>query len=218
MKKLKELDYSITPEGDVFSHRSLRFLKNSKNNSGYYTCKLYKDGVVHYNLVHRLVAELYIPNPDNKPCVNHKDGDKENNSVSNLEWCTYSENNEHSKEIGLTPDTKKYPDEFVHLVFKLIMDGVRSKDICSTLGISKSVFRWIVYGGTYTHIKNEYDFENHPKKYQQITDDKVIKICKMLENGESYKDISSVTGVSTASIGKIKNRKIYRVFSESFNF
>ena len=51
--------------------------------------------------VHRVIAETFIPNPQNLPCVNHKDGNKLNNSVSNLEWCTHSENVLHSFENGL---------------------------------------------------------------------------------------------------------------------
>ena len=70
-------------------------------NTGYYSAALSKDGCTENYLVHRLVAEAFIPNPNNLPCVNHKDGDKTNNCVNNLEWCSYQENGLHAVSCGL---------------------------------------------------------------------------------------------------------------------
>lgn len=67
----------------------------------YLRIKLHKDGFSKGFYIHRLVALMFIPNPENKPCVNHKDGDKLNNHYTNLEWCTDAENNRHASLMGL---------------------------------------------------------------------------------------------------------------------
>ncbi|MBO7720014.1 NUMOD4 motif-containing HNH endonuclease [Candidatus Saccharibacteria bacterium] len=67
--------------------------------NGYRAVLLARFGEHKNALVHRLVAEAFIPNPQNKPCVNHIDGDKWNNAVDNLEWCTYAENIAHSIRV-----------------------------------------------------------------------------------------------------------------------
>jgi hypothetical protein len=67
---------------------------------GYLATDLYVNGVRHKKRVHRLVAEAFIPNPENKPEVNHRDGNKMNNEVANLEWVTKSENCWHAWENG----------------------------------------------------------------------------------------------------------------------
>lgn len=65
---------------------------------------LYKGVVGKSFQIHKLVASLFIPNPRNKPCINHKDGDKHNNNADNLEWCTHSENTQHAYDTNLMPD------------------------------------------------------------------------------------------------------------------
>lgn len=65
---------------------------------GYEYVNIWKDGKCKKGIVHRLVAQAFIPNPENKPCVNHKDFNRSNNSVENLEWVTYRENIRHRND------------------------------------------------------------------------------------------------------------------------
>lgn len=69
------------------------------HHTGYQYTLVYKDGKQHYLSIHRLVAEAFIPNPDNLSEVNHKDFDKENNYVTNLEWVTREQNMQHTSEL-----------------------------------------------------------------------------------------------------------------------
>lgn len=82
-------------------------LAQQRSRHGYYMVDLCTNGKRFNASVHRLVAEAFIPNPDNKPCVNHIDGDKANNCVDNLEWCTHSENQLHAYKNNLCPRHKK---------------------------------------------------------------------------------------------------------------
>lgn len=96
--------FSITDKGDVFSKRTKRFLKLRTCKNGYKTFTTRLNGRNSKSVclkVHRLVAMAYIPNTNNHPIINHKDGDKLNNCVSNLEWCTHSHNTIHAYENGL---------------------------------------------------------------------------------------------------------------------
>ena len=107
-----DYDYCINDSGDVIKVYEYRYrldnpivkvkpMKGGMYSNGYRFVALTKNGESHNYLIHRLVAGAFVPNPNNYPCVNHKDGNKLNNDASNLEWCTQAQNLRHAVSIGL---------------------------------------------------------------------------------------------------------------------
>ena len=93
-------NYYITDTGNAYSRFGrFRKLKPMKNRHGYLAVRVYKNNKQTYKLISRLVAEAFIPNPKNKPQVNHKNGVRIDNRVENLEWATCSENVRHSYHV-----------------------------------------------------------------------------------------------------------------------
>lgn len=84
--------YKVSTDGAVYSVARMKLLRAYKGKSNYYKVGLYRNGKVQYVRVHRLVAEAFIPNEQNKPQVDHIDGDTTNNNVDNLRWATPKEN------------------------------------------------------------------------------------------------------------------------------
>jgi hypothetical protein len=98
--KLIDGKYTLYEDGRVFSHKSDRFLK-SGGIKGYRAIFLKEGGKLRSYLLHRLLAKAFIPNPSDKPQVNHINGRKSDNRLENLEWVTSGENNLHALRTGL---------------------------------------------------------------------------------------------------------------------
>lgn len=94
-------NYEVSTHGRIRNKRLNIIMKTHSNRGGYEQLCLRENGGKHTCKVHRLVAETFIPNPDNLPQVNHIDGDKWNNNISNLEWCTQQQNLKHAVDNGL---------------------------------------------------------------------------------------------------------------------
>lgn len=147
--------YIVDIYGNVFSLLTMKRLKPSLDSNGYTRVNLSKDGKQTVIRIHRLVAEAFIPNPDNKPCINHKNGIKSDNGVGNLEWCTYSENNKHAYYIGLKAKGEN------HYLAKLSNKQVKEiREIRASTNISQSKLG-LIYGVSREHIR---DIVNHKRR------------------------------------------------------
>ncbi len=114
------------------------------NMTGYNKFSACKNGIKKNMLVHRLVAQTFIHNYDCKPCVNHIDGNKLNNHVSNLEWCTIKENNKHARDIGLNKSTDKQKQSAKDTFSKKVINIVTGE-----------IFESITIAGKMNNIKNK---------------------------------------------------------------
>lgn len=114
-----------------------KILKPHVNTKHYLDVDLCRNGVQKRHRIHRLVAEAFIPNPNNKPQVNHIDCDKNNNCVDNLEWCDNSENQIHAFKHGLNHRGKFGESPRAKSVLQYTIDGVFVKEWDSIIRIKK---------------------------------------------------------------------------------
>lgn len=160
---LKEIplytDYVIDENGNVFNKRKLdKPISSWIDNLGYRMVVLYKDKKRNYLRIHRLLAQAFIPNPDNLPQVNHIDGNKLHNSVSNLEWVTNAQNTKHAYDSHLYASTGRCRVVAIdkRTGSRLHFESIRS--MCEKLGINRKTVTSILRGEKMTN-SYKYQFE-----------------------------------------------------------
>lgn len=131
----------------------------SKNSQGYLSIHMGKNGETHRAYVHRLVAIVFIPTNNNAPQVNHKDGNKSNNHVGNLEWCSASENCTHAVKQrlyetakGERSGTAKLTEENVREIRRLAALGYMHKDIAINFPVGRKAITKIVNRQRWGHV------------------------------------------------------------------
>lgn len=136
--KIKDFeDYSITQTGEVINTRTGKARALDFNKSvGYFQVDLYKNNKRTKHYVHRLVAQAYIPNPLGLPEVNHKDSDRTNNHVSNLEWVSSSGNSIHAVQAGQRDHVARMSKEDIKKAYDLVMQGNSYKQVSEILNNS----------------------------------------------------------------------------------
>jgi len=155
--------YSVTCDGQLWSWKEYRFLNPNLDRRGYPRTALLLDTDKRRKMfrIHQLVARAFIPNPDNCREVNHKDGVKTNNHVSNLEWVTPAQNFQHAKETGLLK--RKYErfvatEEQAHAACKLLESGLPIRQVAKKLDMPYEGVRRLRVN-QHAHIFQQYDIQ-----------------------------------------------------------
>ncbi|MBQ9488273.1 MAG: NUMOD4 motif-containing HNH endonuclease [Selenomonadaceae bacterium] len=152
--------YQVSNLGRVksFYGKEPRILKPGEHWNGYLGVVLFKNDHRKTYSVHRLIAEAFIPNPENKSMVNHKDGNKQNNCLENLEWATRSENVLHAHKIGLVKNKrceKALTDEQVRYIRKNYKIGDRKfgqQALAKKFKVAPHVIQCVVTEKTYKNV------------------------------------------------------------------
>ena len=169
-------EYTININGDVYSYKGYktdkpRKLIPVKMDNGYYKVNLMINGKEKLYSIHRLVASAFIPNPENKPEVNHKNGDKSANFIYNLEWSTSKENIDHAVMTGLKTFKKgqdhpmaKINAGVVIQICEFLQSGKYNyTEISKITGVSYNVIKKIKNRYRWRDISCSYDFSNYNK-------------------------------------------------------
>lgn len=131
-------NYKVFQDGSIYSYYTDRFIKTQKNSNGYITVNLWNGESTKKFRVHRLVALTYIDNPENKSDVNHKNGDKSDNRVRNLEWNTRKENMQHSFNVLKNQTKTKLTKEQVIEIRKLSAEGYKQRALAKMFSVRVS--------------------------------------------------------------------------------
>lgn len=158
-----EFPYLIDKCGNIYSDYTKRLLTPVLGNNGYMKVTLRHNKKSYTPSIHRIVAEAFIPNPNNLPIVNHIDCDKTNNHVDNLEWCTQQYNTIHAYSNGRYRTA--LTEEQVVEICEKIVNGVNTSTLMKEYGVTKDVIKHIRKKQTWVRITSNYDFPEITYKY-----------------------------------------------------
>ena len=207
-------DYEVSNLGNVKSYWNdpPRILTPVPNKDGYLRVNLHIGGKSKFYYIHRLVAEAFIPNPEGKPQINHRNGIKTDNRIENLEWCTQSENNRHAYATGL----RVMPQGVRHYKAKLTNeqvvyirdnpDGLSRKALAEKFGVKEITISLIQLGKTY---KTAGGTAREPKRPRVPGDvrDEIRRLYKRGVYGCGARALAKRFGVNPMTILNIVNNE-----------
>tara|TARA_R110000851_G_scaffold212865_1_gene365601 strand:- start:311 stop:1024 length:714 start_codon:yes stop_codon:yes gene_type:complete len=215
----------VNIEGVIKSAHTGNILSNYIDKDGYVRCSVWcpQEKRAKGIFIHRAKAKVYIPNPENKPCINHKDLNRQNNELDNLEWCTVVENNLHGLlygdiVVGLSGEdnpNSTLSETEVHSVCSLLEVGISQVEIEGITGVKKSSIFDIKAKVKWLDISKSY---NIPAVKKKLNDNMVHLICTDLCLGLSNAEITDKYHLGRGNVSHIKNRKTFKHITELYDW
>jgi predicted DNA-binding protein YlxM (UPF0122 family) len=200
-------DYLINMDGEIYSNKSHKTIQPTPHKGGYLRVKLFcNDGKRKAFLLHRVVAETFLDNPDNYPEVNHKDGNKQNNNVSNLEWLTREQNMTHAFLNGLNSNAgerngkARLTESQVIEIYQMLLDGKLVQEIASKFDVRLALINKIKRKEIWRGVLKDLPCINKRKYRDKLTKQLVEQIKVMRNNGETCLEISKALDLSIGQV------------------
>lgn len=190
-----------------------KVLKQSIDKKGYCRVGVWIDGKIKTLKAHRVVATTFIPNPENKPQINHKNGIKTDNRVENLEWCTNKENSHHAVKMGLFKPSlvrgeqhghTKTTNEQILEIVKKVKSGAMLKDVANEYGLSRTTLTDIIKGKVWSHITK---IKSSKDLRKVLSKEDVLKIVAMRKSGMTARSIANHFKIGYTTVSDICNGK-----------
>lgn len=218
-------NYLVTTTGVIY-HKNGRRLSQYFNN-GYKRVSLVTNSGKRKDFaVHRIVGEVFIPNPEDKPFINHINGVKDDNRVENLEWCTPKENSQHAVKAGLMLRLENHPrtsltKEKVVEIYKRLLQGETSIRLSEEYNLTPSCVADISKRRSWKEYTRDLPDIGSLAVRSRISDENVHKICQGLVNKMTAKDIIKSLGdtnITVHQIYDIKRRRYCREISSQYTW
>lgn len=212
-KQTKYKNYLVSNDGLVYSKLNDCILAQQKER--YARVSIYDNGICITQLVHRLVAEAFIEKPDGREAVNHIDGNRLNNCVSNLEWCTPQENKTHAVANGLVANgerinTARLTEEQAKQALLLLSENVSSAEIGRLFNVTRATISKLKKGITWKHLSRDGLNMNTKAYAKKLRSEDVIEIKKLIKDGTCDRTIADIFNVAPGTINQIRHNKTWR--------
>lgn len=226
MGRIRSLDRTVIKSNGLRQDFCGKIMKQEVGRNGYLFIKFRKNGVKSCFTPHRLVAVHFIENPKSKPEVNHKDGNKWNNTAENLEWNTRGENMQHSYNIGLSHSGEKHwksklRKKDIPKIREMYLSGIGQSEISRVFSVSRRTIANVINGKIWVDGWKQWAVDNkdvleslsletlkgeqNPKS--KLSELDVSEIHKLRLSGMKYHQIANIFSVEKSTIGKIIRRE-----------